>query len=259
MGKTVLKLCLASVLTLFHWAAPAAAYDPVLMLRNAANAGNDQIIPSAPKTQPGLWVYDFSQTPKVTFYTLGTGLSATAGVLNVSGAVGPQGPAGPTGATGAQGPKGDTGAQGLAGPTGATGAAGPTGATGAAGATGPAGPTAFGYPSARTFALATAYQCTDTSKPCVLTITMTCPLTLSLLAGASCTGEVRLGNSSAVATGGGANVAPIQRNASGILGLSTNDCESKTVAVPAGGYVAVRQTSGSGMTFCGVMEQVAGG
>lgn len=114
---------------------------------------------------------------------------------------------------------------------------------------------ATGSPSSRTVSLATAYQCTDTSRPCMITATMTCPLTLSLLAGATCAGEFRIGSANTVATGGGTNIAPIQRNASGILGLSTNDYETKTVKVPVGWYFAIRQTTGSGMNIISVFDQ----
>jgi hypothetical protein len=116
----------------------------------------------------------------------------------------------------------------------------------------------FGSPNARTVSAATAYQCTDTAKPCVVTLTVTCPLTLSILAGATCAGEVRIGSNNTVATGGGTNIAPINRNASGIIGLSTNDNETKTITVPAGWFFAIRQTTGTGMTIVAVFDQSAG-
>lgn len=115
-----------------------------------------------------------------------------------------------------------------------------------------------GAPTTRTVSLATAYQCTTSTKPCAVTVTMSCPLTLSILAGATCAGEVRIGSTNAVATGGGTNVAPIQRNASGIVGLSTNDYETKTIIVPAGWYFAVRQITGTGMAIIAAYDQVQG-
>lgn len=114
-----------------------------------------------------------------------------------------------------------------------------------------------GYPSSRSITLATAYQCTNTAKPCQIVINVRCPLTLSLLVGATCEGEIRVGSSNTVATGGGANIAPIYRNASGIIGLSTNDIETKTISIPAGGYFAVRQTTGA-VNIVSVFEQVIG-
>jgi len=103
----------------------------------------------------------------------------------------------------------------------------------------------LGSPNTRTLSLATAYQCTDTSRSCRVTLTVACPLTLSILAGSTCAGEVRIGSTNGVATGSGTNIAPIQRNASGILGLSTNDYETKSINIPVGWYFAVRQTSGT--------------
>lgn len=100
-------------------------------------------------------------------------------------------------------------------------------------------------PTSRSLSLATAYQCTNTNKPCVLTLSVACPLTLSVLSTQTCAGEVRLGSANTVASGGGTNIAPIQRQAGGILGLSTNDYETKTINVPTGWYFAVRSTTGS--------------
>lgn len=73
-----------------------------------------------------------------------------------------------------------------------------------------------------------------------------------------CAGETRFGSSNTVATGGGTNVAPIQRNASGILGLSTNDYETKTISVPTGWFFALSQTTGSGMTVISAFDQSMG-
>lgn len=116
-------------------------------------------------------------------------------------------------------------------------------------------PSTVGSPASRSVSLSTAYQCTDNTKSCTVTATMTCPLTLSLLAGATCSGEVRIGSANTVASGGGTNIAPIQRNASGILGLSTNDYETKTIRIPIGWYFAIRQTAGAGMTVISVFDQ----
>lgn len=135
----------------------------VITQRNAADTGFLSRFLTAPAASADGLIYYNGTTILPGYLTLGSGLSITSGVLNVSGAVGPQGPAGPTGATGAQGipgndgaagatgatgpagaagtagAKGDTGAQGPKGDTGATGAAGATGATGSTGATGAAG------------------------------------------------------------------------------------------------------------------------
>lgn len=119
-----------------------------------------------------------------------------------------------------------------------------------------AGTYTVGSPNSRTMALATAYQCTDNSKPCSFTVSVSCPYTLSLLAGATCGGEVRIGSANTVASGAsGTAIAPVQRSASGILGLATNDYETKTIDLPAGWYIAVRQTTGSGMTIPAAYDQ----
>lgn len=129
--------------------ANGAAYDPYITIRNATNTSYDNFVASVSKTQPSLYLYDFSANPKVRFLRLGTGLAISGDTLTanpsvVIGPTGPQGPAGPTGPTGPAGPKGDTGATGPAGPTGATGTQGiqgiqgPAGAAGAQGTAGPA-------------------------------------------------------------------------------------------------------------------------
>lgn len=61
-----------------------AAYDPVVTFRNAANAGNDQFVGNAPKSEPGIWIYDFSTSPKIQFYTIGSGLVVSSGALTAS-------------------------------------------------------------------------------------------------------------------------------------------------------------------------------
>lgn len=115
----------------------------------------------------------------------------------------------------------------------------------------------FGTPNSRSISLATAYQCTDTAKACVVTITVACPLTVSILAGATCAGEMRLGSTNAVASGSGTLIAAVQRNASGVVGLATNDYETKSLAVPVGWYFAVLQPSGTGLTIISTFDQSA--
>lgn len=102
-----------------------------------------------------------------------------------------------------------------------------------------------GTPNSRTMSAATAYQCTDNTKPCTFTITVSCP-TLSVLGTTTCTGEVRIGSANTVASGAsGTVIAPIQRQVGGILGLASSDYETKTVHVPTGWYIAVRNTATS--------------
>lgn len=210
------------------------------------------------------------------------GVQGPAGPQGVQGPAGPagaQGPSGPSGAQGAQGPQGaagPAGAQGAAGPTGAQGATGPqgpigvTGATGLAGPQGPAGATgpqgpagvnAFGMPTARTMALATAYQCTDTSKPCVIKLTLRSTASLTLSAGATNTANILIGATSAVATGTGTIVDQYENSLTGalIVGLGVNTAANAgyTLVIPAGAFFAVLQTGGS-VSVVRAVEQVVG-
>lgn len=127
----------------------SAPFEPYITLRNATNTSYDQFTVSVSRTQPSLYLYDFSTNPKVRFVRLGNGLVLTGDLLSVNpvigvpgaqGAKGDKGDTGATGATGAQGPAGPAGPAGVAGPAGPTGAQGPKGDTGATGAVGPAGP-----------------------------------------------------------------------------------------------------------------------
>lgn len=124
---------------------------------------------------------------------------------------------------------------------------GPTGATGPAGPTG--GFTAYGQPTTRTFALATAYQCTDTTKPCVFTITLTSTANLTLTAGTSNTADIVVGTTAGIASSGGVTIAKYSNTLTGTLvvglALNTNSNASYTINMPAAGYMAIRQTSGT--------------
>lgn len=190
------------------------------------------------------------------------GPDGAQGPQGIEGPQGPQGPAGADGAPGATGPAGPTGAQGpvgAQGPAGATGATGATGANGAQGVQGPAGISDLGAPTSRSVALATAYQATTNTKAAFVTLTLNCDATLSLVGGTNCAGEVRIGNSNAVATGGGTAVATYRNQNTGALtvGLSLTQGIANTIPVflPAGWYFAVRQTAGSGLSVATVVDQ----
>lgn len=218
-----------------------------------------------------------------------TGAQGEQGIQGVAGPTGPkgdpgdQGPQGVAGATGAQGPQGvkgdtgDTGPQGIPGATGAAGAtgatgaqgiqgiqgpAGATGSTGATGATGPAGPSEFAAPTARTFALATAYQCLANTKPCLVTITLQSQSSISLSGAVNNEGQIVLGSTNAVASGTGSAVAHYKNNLGGALvvglNLSSQQANTYTVAVPAGYFFAIRQVSGSGLQVVSSWDQQVG-
>lgn len=107
-------------------------------------------------------------------------------------------------------------------------------------------PYTVGSPNSRSVSLSTAYQCTTTTKPCDVVLTVSCPITGSLVTGSTCSGEVRIGSSNTVASGGGTLIAPIQRSVGGLVNFSSSDYETKTIPVPTGWYFAVRQTGTSG-------------
>lgn len=119
-----------------------------------------------------------------------------------------------------------------------------------------------GSPTSRSFALATAYQCTDNTKPCTLTITTNCPLTAALATSASCAGEIRIGSANTVASGAsGTIIAALSRSVSGLSALLTqtfSDNDTTTVQLPVGWYVAVRQPTGSGLSVQAAFDQALG-
>lgn len=225
---------------------------------NAGPAGPQG--PQGPKGDPG--------APGANGTNGTNGATGAQGPKGDTGATGAQGPIGLTGAAGATGPKGDTGAPGADGAPGATGAQGPigptgaTGSAGATGATGPAGPSAFGLPSTRTVALATAYQCTTPTKPCLVTLTLQAQSAISLAGASNNEGAITLGSTNAVASGTGTNIVNYKNNLGGglVVGLNLTSLQanSYTVAIPANWYFAVRQTAGTGLTVVSAFDQLVG-
>lgn len=246
--KKLALILLSPLAALSVFAGPS---DVLYTQRNATDTGNITRMPPHPSTTAVVIFDDATVQPG--YATLGTGLSITSGVLNVSGITGPQGP---------QGEQGPQGIQGNIGPTGTTGATGPQGATGATGPQGPAGINSFSVPSSRSLSLATAYQCTDTAKPCVITVALSSSASLSLSGGTTVIGEVRIGSSNSVANGGGTAVGAYKNSLTGSLtvglNIQTDSYGTITVAVPAGWFFAVRQTSGSGLTIVSTFEQSVG-
>lgn len=277
-----MKLLIITILVAYSWAVLAAPYE--LRIVQQAGVGtatfSRQMPPVTPSTT-SLLLYDGSTTLPL-LAPLGSGLAFVGGsvVGTNAGPAGPQGPQGiqgvpgangTNGADGAQGPKGDTGATGAQGPIGATGATGaqsPIGLTGATGgpgtpgATGPAGPSAFGSPSTRTVALATAYQCTTPAKPCLVTVTLQSQSSISLAGASNNEGAIMLGSTSAVAAGTGTALAAYKNNLGGglVVGLNLNSTQANTytVPVPANWYFAVRQTAGTGLQVVSAFDQLVG-
>lgn len=97
-------------LTLVCGLAYGNANDMVFTKRNTANTGQNSVVYSSPAS-PGLLIYDPS-IADVSYATLGSNVTFTGGVLNVSTTVGAQGATGAPGATGSTGATGATGAAG---------------------------------------------------------------------------------------------------------------------------------------------------
>lgn len=195
------------------------------------------------------------------------GATGAQGIQGAQGVPGPQGAAGPKGDTGAVGPTGATGPIGLTGatgPTGPTGAIGPTGLTGATGAQGSPGTPAatfdFGAPIARTLALSTAYQAADPSKPAILTISPKCTAALSLLAGTTCTLQVRTAATAPTCSTGTVNGVWTNGNTGTLtvgLGLNQTVGAPGDVKLRAGHWLILCPVAGT-FTLDAVVEQTAG-
>lgn len=105
------------------------------------------------------------------------------------------------------------------------------------------------YPTTRAVTAGTAYQCTNTAKPCVFTVTLSSTASLSLAGDTTNTADIMLGNSSAVASDTGTILARYSNTMTGTLvvglGVNTNANATYSVTIPIGGYMAVRQTAGT--------------
>jgi len=120
---------------------------------------------------------------------------------------------------------------------------------------------AFGTPVARTLSLATAYQASTPAKPALVTINLNSTATLSVSGGTTITGEVRIGPTNAVATGGGTAVGLYKNSLTGTLtatlNFNTDSYNTISFALPAGWFFAVRQTAGTTLSIVSAFDQVA--
>lgn len=188
----------------------------------------------------------------------------------MKGDPGKDGLKGDTGAAGKNGTDGVNGKDGAAGQSikgdqgvpGKDGTNGTKGDTGAAGKDGTAGVNAFSAPISRTMSLATAYQATNVTKPAMLTITLESTSTFSLSGSTNNVAQIVMGATNAVAAGIGTAMATYKNVLGGglVVGVSitSNQANTYTVALPAGWWVAVRQTTGTGLIVSSVLEQVVG-
>lgn len=254
------------ILALIPLCASSAPHEISIQQKNAADTSwITRIIP--PPTADGLFMFRFSTKIPV-FVRIGDGLVIDGSELKSAvpeGPTGPQGPEGPAGPPGDKGDTGDQGPQGIEGPSGIDGEIGPQGIQGIQGPIGNTGPAGadgvaqVGSPESRTVALSTAYQCTNTARPCVVMISLQAMSSISLAGASNNEGAVYLGSTSAVSSGVGSAVGAYKNNLGGglVIGLNLTMQTAKTytVNVPAGWYFSVRQTSGTGLQVVSAFEQ----
>lgn len=131
------------------------------------------------------------------------------------------------------------------------------------GDTGLPGVNSFSAPATRTgLALATAYQASNPLKPAIITITLQAQSSITLGGITNNEGTINVGTNNTVATGGGVVVATYKNNLGGgvVVGVSLQSTQANTytIALPAGGWWAVRQTSGTGLVIVSVVDQAVG-
>lgn len=198
----------------------------------------DRFIPFPPGGVSCLFSLD-GDTVRPNCYTLGTGLSIGSGILSASGATGPQGP------QGVAGPAGSQGVQGSTGPTGTTGAQGPIGATGPQGIQGNPAPTFnFGSPVARTLAVSTAYQAADSTRASIITASLACTNSTTVLAASACTLQARIGTSTLTCSTGTVATTWTSTYALGLL-LTNTSGSPLGINLPIGAYFILCPTAGT--------------
>lgn len=121
---------------------------------------------------------------------------------------------------------------------------------------------AFGAPTSRGVSLATAYQCTTTTMPCLFTVTLQSQSAISLGGASNNEGAVMLGPTNGVAGGTGTVLATYKNNLGGTLVIGLNitsqQANTYTVPVPTGHWIAVRQTAGTGLQVVSSFDQQIG-
>jgi hypothetical protein len=143
----------------------------------------------------------------------------------------------------------------------------PAGAQGATGATGVAGAAAnaFGSPNALSPSFATPIQCTDPTRPCVVSTMVRTAYTISVAGTAADTVEMRIGNSStnlcAASSPTGTSVATFEASLTGIaisIGMAQISRNQLTGFVPVGWYWCLRRVVGSAATIQSATDQPVG-
>ena len=109
-------------------------------------------------------------------------------------------------------------------------------------------PTIVGTPTALALILGVAAQANDPTKSALVMVNLTSAAALSLAVGQTNTAEVVIGPTAAVAAGVGTVIGRYRNSLTGalIVGLavSTDSGSLLTFALPAGWFLAVRQTGG---------------
>lgn len=149
-------------------------------------------------------------------------------------------------------------AQGVAGTNGTNGT---NGATGATGPTGASGVNAFGTPTSRSLVAGTALQAADPTRPAIVTITLTSTANFSLSGGTTNSADVVIGTTSGIGTSGGSTMGKYSNSVTGSIavGLNMNSIMTSTytLALPIGGFFALRQTAGA-VTITSTFDQSVG-
>lgn len=119
----------------------------------------------------------------------------------------------------------------------------------------------FSAPTSRTISLATAYQCSNTAAPCVITVNLQSTAAISLSGGTTNTANALVGSTNGVASGTGTIQCIHGNSNTGTLtiGLNLNTISTTqcTLPIPIGYYFAVRQIAGT-VTITSTFENTAG-
>lgn len=119
---------------------------------------------------------------------------------------------------------------------------------------------AFGAPTARTLAFATAYQATTVAKPAMVGIEIECAVTVALGSPTANTVELIIGPTNAVASGTGTKVDTMKSDLSVsiLLSLGFTNRQFLQASLPANYYFAARRTSGTACSIQSAFDQAVG-
>lgn len=111
---------------------------------------------------------------------------------------------------------------------------------------------------ARTYSLATAYQCTNTAKACLINLNVQTATSITLGTGTTNTATIVVGATNGVAGGTGTAVGVNSNAITGAgLSLGFTSVSSVPIFVPIGYFFAIRATSGT-VTIPSAFEQQIG-